>query len=99
MASFPILQLIPPFCELILFYLFVDILQARTSDEEMERILAYSQRNFVCGVCGKKFRTRWHLETHERIHTGARPFACEVCGRTFNVKGNLKAHMFTHFKG
>ena len=55
------------------------------------------QKGHMCTHCGKQCKSRWHKETHERIHTGAKPFPCELCGKAFNVKGNLKAHMITHY--
>lgn len=52
----------------------------------------------VCNICGKSFRTRWHLERHMLIHTGEKPFSCEVCGRRFNLKHNWKTHMLVHLE-
>ncbi|MDP0561853.1 MAG: C2H2-type zinc finger protein [Candidatus Endonucleobacter sp. (ex Gigantidas childressi)] len=54
------------------------------------------KKKFFCPVCGKAFRSPWHLREHERTHTMERPYDCKECGKSFSAKGNLSIHMRIH---
>ncbi|KXS21196.1 hypothetical protein M427DRAFT_151315 [Gonapodya prolifera JEL478] len=58
-------------------------------------------RKYVCGVCGKAYRTSSHLARHRRSHADLRPFICPNvgCHRTFYRADHLKQHMRTHDRG
>lgn len=50
-------------------------------------------KRYNCRYCiNKEFKSSWHLERHELIHTGLKPFRCKICGRMFNQVYSLKRH-------
>ncbi|KAF7656740.1 hypothetical protein LDENG_00037110 [Lucifuga dentata] len=55
-----------------------------------------TERNFVCGICGKSFKKQIHVHNHIRTHTGERPFQCSDCGKTFSSLANLMRHNLIH---
>ncbi|CAM5179051.1 unnamed protein product [Eretmochelys imbricata] len=57
-----------------------------------QRILT-GERNNTGFECGKKFRRRSHLITHQRIHTRVK---CCECGKTFTQHSHLIRHQRIH---
>ncbi|KAG5833802.1 hypothetical protein ANANG_G00279730 [Anguilla anguilla] len=54
-------------------------------------------RGFICEECGKAFKTRFLLSTHQRKHSEARPYVCRVCRRAFRWPAGLRHHHYlTH---
>ena len=51
---------------------------------------------FECDICGKLYKHKQSLATHQRIHTGNLPFVCDVCGKCFSCKSRLKKHSVVH---
>ena len=61
--------------------------------------LHYSQRNYVCELCGAAFYCKRTLQQHHVYkHQEDRNFQCDQCPMTFKASGALKRHMRTHDK-
>lgn len=70
----------------------------RAAKKEDETTDDYSQRQYLCPDCGKRFSGTGGLQRHIRIHKGIRPYKCrfEECGRTFTECGHLIRHHRSH---
>lgn len=55
-----------------------------------------AQRSFLCGDCGKAFKTLTALKQHTVTHTLEHPFKCADCGRSFNKDWNYTQHRRIH---
>ncbi|KAB0394825.1 hypothetical protein E2I00_008059, partial [Balaenoptera physalus] len=79
---------------------------------ENHRRIHADPRRFRCAECGKAFRLRKQLASHQRVHMergGAggsrklsredRPFRCGQCGRTYRHAGSLLNHRRSHETG
>ncbi|XP_065108105.1 zinc finger protein 142 [Paramisgurnus dabryanus] len=53
-------------------------------------------RSFICEKCGKAFKTRFLLKTHQRKHSEERPYVCAVCQRAFRWPAGLRHHYLSH---
>ncbi|XP_014191739.1 zinc finger protein OZF-like [Haplochromis burtoni] len=55
-----------------------------------------AEKRYVCNDCGHRFRHRFNLKRHMRVHTGEKPFSCDICGRRFKQQCSLKRHTRRH---
>lgn len=49
-------------------------------------------RRFQCKTCGRCFKNKANLWTHNQMHTGKLPYPCDMCGTAFNRMQSLNAH-------
>jgi KRAB domain-containing zinc finger protein len=49
-------------------------------------------RPVVCPECGQSFATKFHLKTHQNIHTGQKPYSCPDCPKTFSNPSSRHHH-------
>ncbi|CAB4043473.1 zinc finger 883-like isoform X1, partial [Paramuricea clavata] len=57
-------------------------------------------KTFQCQFCSKEFKTKGHVDMHERVHTGHRPYQCELCGKSFKQSSHVLIHKRgVHSKG
>ncbi|CEP01158.1 hypothetical protein PBRA_008470 [Plasmodiophora brassicae] len=54
------------------------------------------ERQFVCALCGKAFKTVDALAKHRKVHTQDKAHQCDICRRSFRRKDNLAAHRLIH---
>ncbi|XP_045108685.1 zinc finger protein 37-like [Portunus trituberculatus] len=51
---------------------------------------------YQCPFCARDFKTKDHVVSHIRIHTGERPYPCEVCGKRYRQRIDIIRHMRIH---
>lgn len=39
------------------------------------------EKSYICGECGKAYRTANNLNSHMAVHSDERPFVCGVCSK------------------
>ena len=51
---------------------------------------------FICGMCGKTYKTKIGLKRHESIHTGTEKYRCHLCEAKFAYSHMFADHMNQH---
>ena len=62
----------------------------RTKERKQIKEIAIQVKKYNCATCQKKFKDRWHLTIHERIHTGEAPYECKTCQKIFKTKTSFE---------
>ncbi|XP_034410118.1 zinc finger protein 668 [Cyclopterus lumpus] len=67
-------------------------------DEEEERQNDESNHSggYRCSVCNLQLPSKFKLQDHMNLHTGARPYSCAECGKRFCQIYSYRAHLRTH---
>lgn len=55
-----------------------------------------ANKNFVCSVCSKAFKTPSRLYVHKLTHKEEKKFICSICNYKTNNVGDFKIHHRTH---
>ncbi|XP_066449498.1 zinc finger protein 879-like [Eleutherodactylus coqui] len=69
------------------------------SKKSMQSNMDFGQKgvkHYSCTECGKQFRQRSQLKSHQKMHTGRKLYHCEECKMCFSEKSNLVRHQRTH---
>lgn len=53
-------------------------------------------KKFKCGVCGKMFGEKRHMEEHMNLHQESWNYICETCGKQFKQRQTLAVHKQVH---
>ncbi|XP_068999192.1 zinc finger protein 668 [Embiotoca jacksoni] len=67
-------------------------------DEEEEGLSNESghSEDSRCSVCDLQLSSKFKLQDHMNLHTGARPYCCAECGKRFCQIYNYRVHLRTH---
>lgn len=52
--------------------------------------------DYRCSVCDLQLSSKFKLQDHMNLHTGARPYCCAECGKRFCQIHNYRVHLRTH---
>lgn len=52
--------------------------------------------DYRCAVCELQLPSKFKLQDHMNLHTGARPYCCAECGKRFCQIYNYRVHLRTH---
>nr|XP_046254867.1 histone-lysine N-methyltransferase PRDM9-like isoform X2 [Scatophagus argus] len=65
-------------------------------DEEGLNNESSQSGDYHCGVCDLQLPSKFKLQDHMNLHTGARPYCCAECGKRFCQIYNYQVHLRTH---
>ncbi|XP_071326735.1 zinc finger protein 572 isoform X2 [Trachinotus anak] len=65
-------------------------------EEDGENNESSHSGNYHCSVCDLQLPSKFKLQDHMNLHTGARPYCCAECGKRFCQIYNYRVHLRTH---
>ncbi|XP_073340645.1 uncharacterized protein [Pagrus major] len=65
-------------------------------DDEDEEGVNNESGDYRCSVCDLQLTSKFKLQDHMNLHTGARPYCCAECGKRFCQIYNYRVHLRTH---
>ncbi|XP_023275565.1 zinc finger protein 668-like isoform X1 [Seriola lalandi dorsalis] len=65
-------------------------------EEEGQNNESSHSGNYRCSVCDLQLPSKFKLQDHMNLHTGARPYCCAECGKRFCQIYNYRVHLRTH---
>lgn len=67
-------------------------------EEDEEGLSSESSQSgdYRCSVCDQHLPSKFKLQDHMNLHTGARPYCCAECGKRFCQIYNYRVHLRTH---
>ncbi|XP_068425774.1 zinc finger protein 852 [Clinocottus analis] len=67
-------------------------------EEDEERLNDESSQSgdFLCSVCDLQLPSKFKLQDHMNLHTGARPYSCAECRKRFCQIDSYLVHLRTH---
>ena len=66
--------------------------QFKTKSALTRHVKIHVEGKFVCDKCGKKFKSSWNRNYHEKqVHSEVR-FPCDTCGKSYKMVSSLRAH-------
>ncbi|XP_064086949.1 zinc finger protein 33B-like [Macrobrachium nipponense] len=71
-------------------------IESETFGKDVCDIPIYPLNTYKCPYCSKFYRTKDHIISHIRIHTGERPYPCDVCGKRYRQRIDIIRHMRIH---
>ena len=51
------------------------------------------EKPYQCDICAKKFRVRYNLTIHRRIHLGVKQYKCSECNKAYSSKAAIDFHV------
>lgn len=66
------------------------------NDEKETLTSETPQSTFLCSECGKTFKNKWLLTSHQNVHSTEKQFVCSKCPSRFKWKLALTYHMTIH---
>ncbi|KAF3691756.1 Histone-lysine N-methyltransferase PRDM9 [Channa argus] len=65
------------------------------AEEELDNESGHAG-DYICSVCDLQLPSKFKLQDHMNLHTGARPYCCAECGKRFCQIYNYRVHLRTH---
>lgn len=78
-----------------------ELMEEELDDDENEEELSSessSSGSYICSICQLQLPSKFKLDDHMNMHTGARPYCCAECGKRFCQIHSYRVHLRVHAK-